>query len=164
MALSASSFLFLAATRFCFSLSLAKIKSTSKINNIRRGCVTHVTWMTFRRRGVLARDNPAVHWAVGMSYNASYSGQSGGTTTNLLEVQAFGERFLNRNSFVLGLSDFLHSSQQDLQLRTTLGGGYGRYLVRTNQNELRWLIGADYTHASYQSGLGGRLSKTSNCC
>jgi putative salt-induced outer membrane protein YdiY len=95
----------------------------------------------------------AERWAAGTTYNASYSGQSGGTTTNLLEVQAFGERFLNRNSFVLGLSDFLHSSQQDLQLRTTLGGGYGRYLVRTNQNELRWLIGADYTHARYQSGL-----------
>ena len=95
----------------------------------------------------------AEHWAVGTSYNASYSGQSGGTTTNLLEVQAFGERFLNRNSSVLGFSDFLHSSQQDLQLRTTLGGGYGRYLVRTNQTELRGLIGADYTQASYQSGL-----------
>jgi len=95
----------------------------------------------------------AEHWAAGTTYNASYSGQAGGTTTNLLELQAFGERFLNRNSFVLGLADFLHSSQQDLDLRTTVGGGYGRYLVRTNQNELRWLVGADYTQASYQSGL-----------
>jgi putative salt-induced outer membrane protein YdiY len=95
----------------------------------------------------------AGRWAAGVNYNASYSGQSGGTTTNLFQVQAAGERFLNRNSFVLGLSDFLHSSQQDLNLRTTLGGGYGRYLIRTNQNELRWLIGTDYTHARYQSQL-----------
>lgn len=95
----------------------------------------------------------AAHWAAGTLYNASYSGQSGGTTTNLLEVQAFGERFLNRNSYLLGLSDFLHSSQQNLNLRTTFGGGYGRYFIRTNQNELRWLIGADYTQANYQSGL-----------
>ncbi|MGC2734658.1 MAG: DUF481 domain-containing protein [Candidatus Acidiferrales bacterium] len=94
----------------------------------------------------------AQHWAVGASYTASYSGQTGGTTTNLFETQLVGERFLNRNSFVLGLSDFLHSSQQDLQLRTTLGGGYGRYLKRTNQNELRWLIGLDYSKANYQSG------------
>jgi putative salt-induced outer membrane protein YdiY len=94
----------------------------------------------------------ADHWAAGASYNASFSGQSGGTTTNLLDVQASGTRFLNRNSYLLGLSDFLHSSQQDLQLRTTLGGGYGRYLIRSNQNELRWLIGVDYTQASYQSG------------
>jgi putative salt-induced outer membrane protein YdiY len=95
----------------------------------------------------------AQHWAAGASYTASYNGQTSGTNTNLFETQFFGERFLNRNSFVLGLSDFLHSSQQDLQLRTTLGGGYGRYLKRTNQNELRWLFGVDYSQASYQSGM-----------
>lgn len=95
----------------------------------------------------------AVHWSAGASYNASFSGQSGGTTTNLFEVQATGERFLSRNSFLAGLSDFLHSSQQDLVLRTTLGAGYGRYLVRNNQNEFRWLVGADYTRGNYQSGL-----------
>jgi putative salt-induced outer membrane protein YdiY len=96
---------------------------------------------------------PATNWAAGASYNASYSGQSGGTTTNLFEVQAFGERFLNRNSYLIGISDFLHSSQQDLVLRTTLGAAYGRYLIRNNQNSLRWLFGADFTQASYQSGL-----------
>src|SRR5580704_1985196 len=96
---------------------------------------------------------PAEHWAAGTSYNISFSGQSGGTTTNLFESQTFAERFLNRNSFVLGLGDFLHSSQQNLSLRTTLGGGYGRYLKRNNQNALRWVIGADYTKANYQAGL-----------
>ena len=96
---------------------------------------------------------PAEHWAAGTSYTASFSGQAGGTTTNLFESQTFADRFLNRNSFVLGLGDFLHSSQQDLSLRTTLGGGYGRYLKRNNQNSLRWLAGADYTKASYQAGL-----------
>jgi len=95
----------------------------------------------------------AAHWSAGTSYNASYSGQSGGTTTNLFEVQANGERFLNHNSYLFGLSDFLHSSQQDLNLRTTLGGGYGRYFFRNTHNELRWLAGADYTQASYQSGI-----------
>lgn len=95
----------------------------------------------------------APRWSAGASYNASYSGQSGGTTTNLFEVQAVGERFLNRNSYLFGLSDFLHSSQQDLNLRTTLGGGYGRYFFRSSHNELRWLAGADFTQARYQSGL-----------
>jgi putative salt-induced outer membrane protein YdiY len=96
---------------------------------------------------------PSVNWAAGASYTASFSGQSGGTTSNLFDVQAFGERFLSRNSYLIGLSDFLHSSQQDLVLRTTFGGAYGRYLVRNNQNSLRWLLGADYTRANYQSEL-----------
>lgn len=96
---------------------------------------------------------PATNWAVGTSYTAVFSGQTGGTTTNLFEVQSYGERFLNRNSYVIGLSDFLHSSQQDLVLRTTLGGAYGRFLARNNRNTLRWLAGSDYTRAGYQSGL-----------
>lgn len=95
----------------------------------------------------------AAHWSAGASYTASFSGQSGGTTTNLFDVQATGERFLNRNSYLVGLSDFLHSSQQDLVLRTTLGAAYGRYFVRNNQNQFRWLAGADYTLGNYQSGL-----------
>jgi putative salt-induced outer membrane protein YdiY len=95
----------------------------------------------------------AAHWSAGASYNASFSGQSGGTTTNLLEGQATGERFLNRNSYLFGMSDFLHSSQQDLSLRTTLSGGYGRYIIRDNHHEFRAMFGADYTKANYQSGL-----------
>jgi putative salt-induced outer membrane protein YdiY len=90
-------------------------------------------------------------WSAGASYNAAYSGQSGGSKTKLVELTGTGERFLNRNSFLFGIADFLHSSQQDLQLRTTLGGGYGRYFIRTNHNVLRWLIGPAYTHEDYQS-------------
>jgi putative salt-induced outer membrane protein YdiY len=51
----------------------------------------------------------------------------------------------------MGLGDFLHSSQQDLSLRTTLGGGYGRYLVHTNHNILAWLGGTVYTHENFAS-------------
>jgi hypothetical protein len=39
----------------------------------------------------------------------------------------------------------LHSSQQDLDLRTTVGGGYGRYLKRTGTSQFRWLGGVAYT-------------------
>ncbi len=91
----------------------------------------------------------AIRWAANASYNTSFSGQSGGSQTNLLDFQGVGERFLNKNSFLLGLSDFLHSSQQDLNLRTTLGGGYGRYWIRTNQNVLRWIAGTVYTHEDF---------------
>jgi putative salt-induced outer membrane protein YdiY len=95
---------------------------------------------------------PARNWAAGASYTSSFSGQSGASkTTNLHELQLGVERYLGRNSFVLGLSDFLHSSQQDLNLRTTLGGTYGRYVKRTNENSLRWFAGVAYTHEHFQS-------------
>jgi hypothetical protein len=88
---------------------------------------------------------------LGASVNSSFSGQTGGSTSNLLEVQTLDGRFLSRNSFRTGLGDFLHSSQQDLSLRTTLGGGYGRYLIRTNHNTLAWLGGVVYTHENFES-------------
>jgi hypothetical protein len=88
-------------------------------------------------------------WSSNTSFTASFSGQPGSSKTNLEEVQTIDGVFLNRNSFIAGLGDFLHSSQQDLALRTTLGGGYGRYFIRTNQNVLAWLAGTVYTHENF---------------
>ncbi len=91
-------------------------------------------------------------WLAGASVNSSFSGQSGGSKSNLDEVQTLDGRFLSRSSFLMGIGDFLHSSQQDLTLRTTLGGGYGRYIIRTNHDTLAWLGGAVYTHEDFATG------------
>jgi hypothetical protein len=93
----------------------------------------------------------ATKWTAGTSFTSSFSGQSGGSTTNLAEVQAFGQRYLSRNSFLMALGDFMHSSQQALDLRSTLGGGYGQYWFRTNQNQLLWVAGSVYTHEDFAS-------------
>lgn len=85
------------------------------------------------------------------SLTSNFSGQSGGNQTNLAEVQTLGGRFITRNSVVIGLTDFLHSSQQDLELRSTLGGGYGKYWVHTNHQNLLWSGGAAYTHEQFES-------------
>jgi putative salt-induced outer membrane protein YdiY len=93
----------------------------------------------------------STRWSSGASFVSSFSGQPGSSKTELVEVQSLDAVFVSRNSFVAGLGDFLHSSQQDLRLRTTLGGGYGRYLIHTNQNVLGWLAGAVYTHETFTS-------------
>ena len=90
----------------------------------------------------------------GVSFTSSFSGQSGGSQTNLVEIQTLDGLFMSRNSFIMGLGDFLHSSQQQLSLRTTLGGGYGRYWLRTDHNSLVLLAGAVFTHEDFQSGSG----------
>jgi putative salt-induced outer membrane protein YdiY len=91
-------------------------------------------------------------WMNSLSFNSSFSGQSGASKTNLLEIETLDGLFMSRNSFLFGLGDFLHSSQQDLNLRTTLGGGYGRYWLRTNHNSLIWLGGVVYTHENFRTG------------
>jgi hypothetical protein len=95
----------------------------------------------------------ATNWTTGASFTSSFSGQSSGSHTNLLELQAVAERFRSRNSSVVGLADFLHSSQQDLQLRSALGGGYSQYVFRTNKNLFRWILGAVYTEETFVSSV-----------
>jgi len=93
-------------------------------------------------------------WKVATSLDSTFSGQSGASNTNREDLQTTFSKFLNRNSFVSALSDFLHSSRQDLNLRTTLGGGYGRYLKRTTNSNLAWLGGIAYAHESFDTTAG----------
>ncbi len=93
-------------------------------------------------------------WRVATSFDSTFSGQSGGSTTNREDLQTSATRFLNRNSFLLALSDFLHSSQQDLNLRATVMGGYGRYLKRTTSSNLSWVGGIAYIHESFDTSAG----------
>jgi putative salt-induced outer membrane protein YdiY len=93
-------------------------------------------------------------YEIATSFDSTFSGQSGSSITNRQDLQAAYSKFLNRNSFVAGLSDFLHSSQQDLQLRTTLGGGYGRYLKRTPSSNLSWLGGLVFAKESFVTTTG----------
>jgi hypothetical protein len=93
-------------------------------------------------------------WEAATSFDSTFSGQPGASKTNREDLQATFTKFLNRNSFLGTLSDFLHSSRQDLKLRTTLGGGYGRYLKRTTNSNLAWLGGFVYVHESFGTTLG----------
>ncbi len=96
----------------------------------------------------------ATSWEAATSFDSTFSGQSGASSTNREDLQVTLSKFLNRNSFVASLSDFLHSSRQDLNLRSTLGGGYGRYLKRTANSNLAWLGGAVYVHESFVTTAG----------
>jgi putative salt-induced outer membrane protein YdiY len=93
-------------------------------------------------------------WKAATSFDSTFSGQSGASSTNREDLQSTFTRFLNRNSFVLALSDFLHSSRQDLNLRATIVGGYGRYLKRTTNSNLSWVGGIAYIHESFDTAAG----------
>jgi putative salt-induced outer membrane protein YdiY len=99
-------------------------------------------------------------WEAATSFDSTFSGQSGASKTNREDFQGTFTKFLNRNSFVVALSDLLHSSQQDLNLRTTLGGGYGRYLKRTTNSSLAWLGGIVYIHESFGTSAGNPSSQS----
>jgi putative salt-induced outer membrane protein YdiY len=85
----------------------------------------------------------------GAGYTASFGGQSGGTQSTLLELQSIDGVYLNRKSFLMVIGDLLHSTQQDLQLRSTVGGGYGRFIVNTNRQRLVWQAGMVYMNERF---------------
>jgi putative salt-induced outer membrane protein YdiY len=93
-------------------------------------------------------------WEASTSLDSTFSGQSTGTRTNREDLQGTFTKFLNRDSFLNSISDVLHSSQQDLTQRTTLGGGYGRYLIHTTNSNLSWLGGLVYINESFNTSVG----------
>jgi hypothetical protein len=90
-------------------------------------------------------------WEAMTAYDSTFGGQAGAPKTNRQDFQATFTKYLNRNSYLLALSDFLHSSRQDLTLRTTLGGGYGRYLKRTTNTNLSWIAGVVFVNESFDT-------------
>ncbi len=93
-------------------------------------------------------------WEAATAYDSTFGGQAGASKTNRQDLQTTFTKYLNRNSYAIALSDLLHSSQQDLTLRTTLGGGYGRYLKRTTNTNLSWLAGAAFIDESFDTSAG----------
>ena len=90
-------------------------------------------------------------WGATAAFDATFGGQTGATQTNREDLQGTYSRYLNRNSFIAGIGDLLHSSQQDLDLRATVGGGYGRYFKRTTNTSFSWLGGVVYTHELFNA-------------
>ena len=93
-------------------------------------------------------------WEAATAYDSTFGGQAGAPKTNRQDLQTTFAKYLNRNSYLLALSDFLHSSRQDLTLRTTLGGGYGRYLKRTTNSNLSWVAGVAFIDESFDTRAG----------
>jgi hypothetical protein len=101
---------------------------------------------------------PSTRFQVGTSFNSAFTnaGQTG--KTNRIEGDSTSQIYLSRRAFIGTQIDLLTSTQQSLILRTTLGGGYGRYLIRSNRTNLYWLGGVVGTRESYNpsSGLNPR--------
>ncbi len=95
----------------------------------------------------------APNWTAGAGIANSFSGQSDATRTNRIDATLNAGRFLSHNSYVGILNEYLHSSDQDLNLRTTLGGGYGRYWIRKNNTTFRWIAGVAYTWESFDTSV-----------
>ena len=93
-----------------------------------------------------------------LSSNLSSSTGTNASTRNSLNLSAL--RLLPWNNwFYSGLGTFLQSSEQGINLQSTLGGGIGRYLKNTNQATVSLLGGVAWQQTEYKPSivpLGGQ--------
>ncbi len=97
---------------------------------------------------------PRERWAAGANYSSTLSSSTGATpaTRNELVLNAMHLMRWN-NWYYAGIADFLQSSEQGIQLQSTVGAGIGRYLKNTNHATISLVGGAAWQRINYQQRI-----------
>src|SRR5882757_1071396 len=78
---------------------------------------------------------PRERWSANAAYTSTLTSSSGVSPATRNELTVNLVRLLRWNNwYYAGLADFLQSSEQGIQLQSTLGAGIGRYLVNTDRS------------------------------
>jgi hypothetical protein len=89
-------------------------------------------------------------WAVDGS--ANLTDDSTGATSERYQLQGSYRQFTRRRNFYQGFGGFDRNTELDLNLRTSVGGAYGRYFVQNNHSEWLAVLGLAYSHENYTGG------------
>lgn len=84
-----------------------------------------------------------------LSAYSQFSGEEGVNKTARHEIQITATRFLKQKWDTVFLAAFLHDNQQDLQLRTTVGGGVQRTFYQSNRTLFYAIAGPVFTNENY---------------
>ena len=97
---------------------------------------------------------PRERWQAGASYNSTLSTSTGVTATTRNQLTLEAQRLLRWNNwFYAGTAAFLQSSEQSIDLQTSLGGGVGRLLSNTNHAKIYVLGGFGWQRTQYAPNL-----------
>jgi putative salt-induced outer membrane protein YdiY len=87
--------------------------------------------------------------SVKLATSSQFDSQQNAKNTNRFTFDSQYARMLTSKWSAGGLFSLLKSNQQNLQLRSTYGAGFGRKLVQTDKTSITVLGGAAYNHESY---------------
>ena len=91
-------------------------------------------------------------WSASTQLQSSFSGSLSAPNDLHNDLTSYIARNINaRNYVVIGLSDFLKSDEQQIELRTSLGGGLGKILKTTETTRILVLGGAVWTRERYKT-------------
>ena len=97
---------------------------------------------------------PRERWSAGLSYNSNLSTSTGVTATTRNQFSLTGLRLLRWNNwFYAGTAAFLQSSEQDIDLQSSLGAGVGRYLSNSNHAKIYLMGGFGWQRTQYSPNL-----------
>ncbi len=97
---------------------------------------------------------PRERWAAAVTFNSTLSSSTGASAATRNLVEATAMHLLPWNHwFYEGLSAFLESSEQGINLQTTLGGGVGRFLKNTSHAKISLLGGFAWQGTQYQPSV-----------
>jgi putative salt-induced outer membrane protein YdiY len=89
--------------------------------------------------------------SIQLASTSQFDSQSNAKSTNRFTFDSQYGRTITGKWIAAGLFSLLKSNQQDLDLRSTYGGGLGRKLILTSRTSLTAIGGAVYTHESYST-------------
>ncbi len=92
------------------------------------------------------------------SLSSLFNHQSGSEDTSRHELQVLVRRYLSPNWDYLGLGTLLYDVQQNLDLRTTAGGGFQRTFSKSNRMLFAGFAGFVYTGENYAGELDSNRS------
>jgi hypothetical protein len=97
---------------------------------------------------------PRERWQAGASYNSTLSTSTGVTATTRNQLNLDAQRLLRWNNwFYEGLAGLLQSSEQNIDLQTSLGGGIGRLLSNTNHVKIYVMGGFGFQRTQYSHNV-----------
>ena len=110
-----------------------------------------------------ANDRRSLDFAMGLSSrtrirewsidgSANLTDDDADETSERYELQGAWRRFWRNRDFWQGFGGFERNTELDLNLRTLVGAGYGRYFVQTNSADWVGGVGLAYAHENYAGG------------
>jgi hypothetical protein len=103
---------------------------------------------------------PRERWSAGANYSSTLSANSGSTASTRNSLGLSYLRLLRWNNwYYTGLAGFRQSSEQEIDLQTSLGGAIGRYLKNTNRSTISVSGGLGWQNTRYSQSLAHQGSQ-----
>ncbi len=100
----------------------------------------------------------AKRWNLDAYYNTLFSRQDSIEAIRRMEGGLSYRYFLPRDWYPIVSLDFLSSTEQKIQLRTTGKAGFGKYVIHTNRTYWAFSGGANYNNENYSDDTPDRKS------